>query len=80
MSVAEVCRLFPSWKVPKLSSAPAGIAAGMIVTVVCGPGCCWGWIGMDTACEKPAGVGSEEQKLPTVTLAGMPSFARSSCS
>src|SRR5215467_15311008 len=34
---------------------------------------------MDTACEKPAGVGSEEQKLPTVTLAGMPSLSRALC-
>src|SRR5580692_9561725 len=30
-------------------------------------------------CETLAGAGSEEQKLPTVTLAGMPSWARSLC-
>ena len=33
----------------------------------------------ETTCEKPAGWGSEEQKLPEVTLAGMPYCARSLC-
>lgn len=73
ISAAVVSRLFASWKVPKLSSVPAGIAAGLIVTVMPWPG----WTGMDTACEKPGGVGSEEQKLPAVTRAGMPAFSRS---
>src|SRR5215469_4399757 len=33
----------------------------------------------DTTCEKPAGAGSEEQRLPEVTFAGMPYRARSFC-
>jgi hypothetical protein len=32
-----------------------------------------------TTCEKPGGVGSEEQKLPAVTIAGMPYCRRSFC-
>src|SRR5580658_5241883 len=33
-----------------------------------------------TTCGKPSGVGSVEQKLPVVTFAGMPYWARSFCS
>ena len=32
MSATEVCEAFASWKLPKLSSVPAGIAAGLITT------------------------------------------------
>src|SRR5215471_4258718 len=59
------------------------MADGSIVMVGCTPDCgvpvpepagCPG-----TTCEKPAGAGSEEQKLPEVTVAGMPYCARSLC-
>ena len=63
-----------SWKSPKLSSAPAGMAAGLNVTagrVPCAEN--------DTTCKKPCGEGSEEQKLPEVTIAGMPYSRRSFC-
>ena len=72
-----------SWKSPTLSSVPAGMAAGSIVMVGCAPFCgvaVYGPAGeKDTTCEKPAGAGSEEQKLPEVTFAGMPYCARSLC-
>ena len=68
MSAIEVCWLLASWKWPKLSLVPAGIAAGLIVTLT---RCCLGWTGMDATCEKPDGAGLEEQKLPAVTMAGM---------
>src|SRR5215472_16029593 len=66
-----------------LSSAPAGMADGSIVMVGRTPDCGVpvpdpaGWPG--TTCEKPAGAGCEEQKLPEVTFAGMPYCARSLC-
>jgi len=59
-------------KLPKLSSVPAGMAAGLIVMV---RGC----LCPVTTCEKPGGVESEEQKLPVVTIAGMPYCRRSFC-
>jgi hypothetical protein len=59
-------------KLPKLSSVPAGMAAGLIVMV---RGC----FCPVTTCEKPGGVGSEEQKLPVVTMAAMPYCRRSFC-
>src|SRR6266567_2599043 len=72
-----------SWKSPTLSSVPAGMAAGSIVMVGCTPDCGVKVHGpggySDTTCEKPAGAGSEVQKLPVVTSAGMPYCARSLC-
>jgi hypothetical protein len=80
MSAKVVCWPSASWKLPKLSSAPAGIAAGLNVTVGSATG--WrppprglGW--KDTTRKKPAGGGLDEQKRPTVTMAGMPSCLRS---
>jgi hypothetical protein len=59
------------------------MADGSIVMVGCTPDCgvvVYGPAGWDdTTCEKPAGWGSEEQKLPAVTFAGMPYRARSFC-
>src|ERR1700722_5727506 len=65
-----------------LISVPAGTAAASKVIVGCTPECgATGAArgGKDTTCEKPAGAGSEEQKLPEVTFAGMPYSARSLC-
>jgi hypothetical protein len=59
-------------KLPKLSSVPTGMAAGLIVMV---RGC----FCLVTTCEKPGGVGCEEQKRPVVTIAGMPYCRRSFC-
>ena len=59
-------------KLPKLSSVPGEMAAGLIVMVR-------GGFCRVTTCEKPGGVGSEEQKLPVVTIAGMPYCRRSFC-
>src|ERR1022692_3564087 len=59
------------------------MAAGLMVIVgsvtCCGSPLPWncGW--NDTTCEKPVGAGSEEQKLPVVTIAGMLYCARSLC-
>src|ERR1700735_3657375 len=60
------------------------MAAGLIVTVGLRT-CCWPpspWNAGEnvTTCEKPLGAGSLEQKLPVVTLAGMPEWARAPCS
>ena len=58
------------------------MAAGSKVIVGCTPDCGGTGAsrgGKDTTCEKPAGAGSEEQKLPEVTFAGMPYLARSLC-
>jgi hypothetical protein len=78
MSAKEVCSAFASWKLPKLSSVPAGMAAGLIRTARTGPGSP-GLPGNDMTCPNPAGAGSVAQKLPVVTMAGMPSCARSFC-
>jgi hypothetical protein len=79
MSATEVCAApFARWKLPKLSSVPAGIAAGLITTARTGPGSA-GLPGNDMTFVQPAGAGSEEQNLPTVTMARMPSRARSLC-
>jgi hypothetical protein len=67
MSSESACRWSgPSWKTPKLSSVPAGMAAGLIVMVKGSARV------PDTTCEKAASAGCEEQKLPEVTSAGMP--------
>src|SRR5580704_17975047 len=59
------------------------MADGSIVIVGCTPDCGVEVPGpagcIDTTCEKPAGWGSEEQKLPEVTFAGMSYCARSLC-
>src|ERR1700735_4199417 len=58
------------------------MAAGLKVTVGCTPDCgatAAARGGKETTCAKPAGAGSEEQKLPEVTFAGMPYLARSLC-
>src|SRR5580658_311391 len=71
-------------KLPKLSSVPLGMAAGLIVMAGFRTAlwCRSREVGgqNDTTREKPAGAGLEEQKLPVVTLARTPYLARSSCS
>ena len=82
MSMKSAC-CWPelSWKSPTLSSVPAGMADGSIVMVGCTPdlGVTVDGQFCDTTCEKPAGAGSEEHRLPVVTFAGMPYCARSLC-
>jgi len=83
MSASAVSYPWETWKAPTLSSVPAGMVAGLIVTVgfrTCWPLSPWNTGENVTACEKPPGAGSLEQKLPVVTLAGMPYWARSLCS
>jgi hypothetical protein len=76
MSAMMARPLFAFTKSPKLSSVPAGMAAGLICTT--GPLSGWA-AGTVMTCAMPAGIGAVEQKLPDVTLAGMPSWARSRC-
>jgi hypothetical protein len=83
MSASAVWYPLETWKTPTLSSVPAGKVAGLIVTAgfcACWPLFPWNAGENDTACEKPLGAASLEQKLPVVTLAGMPYWARSLCS
>ena len=61
MSATEVCEAFASWKLPKLSSVPAGIAAGLITTARTGPGSA-GLPGNDMTFVQPAGAGSEVEE------------------
>ena len=59
MSASAVSYPWVTWKAPTLSSVPAGMVAGLIVTVglctCCGPLSPWIAGENVTACEKPLG-------------------------